>query len=218
MALTLRRISPERAGIASDDLLSFVKAFDGIGFFTHSLLIARGNDIVYESYYKPYATESLHRQYSVSKSFVSAAVGVAVTEGLISLDDVIIDYFPEFLDENTDDGIYICCRVRDMLMMRSNITTNVYWWGKFKARVEAYYTQKSAKAPGSYFTYDSIGSFLLGAIIERLTGKDFLEYLKEKVLLELGFITNAEDAALMSGSPELFAEGIYRGLLDYLGY
>ncbi|MBR7112578.1 MAG: serine hydrolase [Clostridia bacterium] len=187
MALALKRIAPEAAGVASADLLSFVKSLDDVGFFTHSLLIARGNDVVYEAYYKPFEAATLHRQYSVSKSFVSAAVGVAVTEGLLCLDDVIIDYFPEFLNENTNDGLYTRCRVRDMLQMKSNITTNVAWWGKFKTRVEAYYTQKSAKAPGSYFTYDSIGSFLLGVIIERLTGQDFLTYLKEKVLLELGF-------------------------------
>lgn len=187
MSLQFDRIAPERAGLASGDVLSFVKMLDGLGLYTHSLLIARGNDLVYEAYYKPYERNTLHRQYSVSKSFVAAAVGVALTEGLISLDDVIIDYFPEFLNENTDDGLYTCCRIRDMLTMRSNNTKTVAWWGKFKSRVEAYYTTESTKAPGSYFCYDSIGSFLLGVIIKRLTGKDFLEYLKEKVLLELGF-------------------------------
>jgi hypothetical protein len=71
--------------------------------------------------------------------------------------------------------------------MSSNIGTNVYWWGKFDTRTRAYYSQKSVKSPNSIFYYDSIGSFLLGNIIKKLTGKDFLEYLKEKVLLELGF-------------------------------
>ena len=187
MSLEFHRIAPERAGIAPLALLSFVKTLDGLGLYTHSLLIARGNDLVYEAYYKPYERNTLHRQYSVSKSFVAAAVGMALTEGLISLDDVIIDYFPEFLDENTNDGLYTRCRIRDMLTMRSNNTKTVAWWGKFESRVRAYYTTESTKAPGSYFCYDSIGSFLLGVIIKRLTGKDFLEYLKEKVLLELGF-------------------------------
>lgn len=187
MSLDFKRTAPERAGLASGDLLAFVKTLDDLGLYTHSLLIARGNDLLYEAYYKPYEQGTLHRQYSVSKSFVAAAVGVALTEGLISLDDVIIDYFPEFLGENTDDGLYTRCRIRDMLTMRSNNTKTVAWWGKFKSRVEAYYTTESTKVPGSYFCYDSIGSFLLGVIIKRLTGKDFLEYLKEKVLLELGF-------------------------------
>lgn len=187
MSLRFDRTAPERAGIASGDLLSFVKTLDDLGLYTHSLLIARGNDLLYEAYYKPYRRDTLQRQYSVSKSFVAAAVGVALTEGLISLDDVIIDYFPEFLNENTDDGLYTRCRIRDMLTMRSNNTKTVAWWGKFESRVAAYYTTKSTKAPNSYFCYDSIGSFLLGVIIKRLTGLDFLEYLKKKVLLNLGF-------------------------------
>jgi len=110
MSLEFHRIAPERAGIAPLALLSFVKTLDDLGLYTHSLLIARGNDLVYEAYYKPYERNTLHRQYSVSKSFVAAAVGMALTEGLISLDDVIIDYFPEFLDENTNDGLYTRCR------------------------------------------------------------------------------------------------------------
>jgi hypothetical protein len=74
-----------------------------------------------------------------------------------------------------------------MLMMKSNVGTLVKWWGNFDSRVEAYYSQRSNKLPGALFKYDSIGSFLLGCIIEKLTGKTFLEYLKEKVLLKIGF-------------------------------
>jgi hypothetical protein len=71
--------------------------------------------------------------------------------------------------------------------MSSNVGTGVAWWGRFQSRVEAYYSQKTSKIPGTMFFYDSIGSFLLGCMIEKLTGKTFLEYLKEKVLLEIGF-------------------------------
>ena len=179
-------VAPEKVGIKSDDVKSFLETFDELGLHTHSIIMARGEKIFAECYYKPFEEKFLHRMYSVSKSFVSIAVGVAVTEGLISLDDVVCDYFPEFKNENFDEYCK-ACTVRDMLMMRSNIGTGVYWWGKFNSRIEAYYSQKSDKLPGGLYKYDSIGSFLLGCIIEKLTGKNFLEYLKEKVLLELGF-------------------------------
>ena len=113
------------------------------------------------------------------------AVGLAVTEKLITLDDKIVDYFPEYADGK--DELYQRCTIKDMLKMSSNIGANVYWWGKFVTRTQAYYSQTSVKTPNSLFYYDSIGSFLLGNIIQKLTGKNFLEYLKEKVLLELGF-------------------------------
>lgn len=186
MPFYFSKVTPEKVGIRSNDVKSFIEAFDDLGLHTHSIIMARGDNIFAECYYKPFDENFLHRMYSVSKSFVAIAVGVAITEGLIGLDDFICDYFPEFKNENRDE-YYERCTVRDMLMMRSNIGTSVYWWGKFNSRIEAYYSQKSDKLPGGLYKYDSIGSFLLGCIIEKLTGKNFLEYLKEKVLLELGF-------------------------------
>ena len=179
-------VSPEEVGIESTAVLGFLDALDSYRMHTHSIVMARGEKIFAECYYKPFDKNFLHRMYSVSKSFVAVAIGVAVTEGLISLDDSIIGYFPEFRNENIDEH-YENSTVRDMLMMRSNIGTLVNWWGKFSSRIEAYYTQKTDKLPGTLYKYDSIGSFLLGCIIEKLTGKNFLEYLKEKVLLEIGF-------------------------------
>jgi len=179
-------VTPESVGIHSSDVLELIKTFDERRMHTHGIIMARGEEIFAECYYKPFHENFLHRMYSVSKSFVAIAVGVAVTEGLMSLDDVIVDYFPEFRNENTDE-YFEKCTVRDMLMMRSNVGTLVKWWGKFDSRVAAYYSQISDKLPGGLYKYDSIGSFLLGCIIEKLTGKTFLEYLKEKVLLDMGF-------------------------------
>lgn len=180
------RATPESVGVSSDKVLDFIRTLDECKMHTHSIIMARGEKIFAECYYKPFDEKFLHRMYSVSKSFVAVAVGLAITEGLIGYDDIITDYFPEFKNENIDEH-YEKCTVRDMLMMRSNIAGSVNWWGKFTSRVEAYYSQKTKKISGTLYTYDSIGSFLLGCIIEKLTGKTFLEYLKEKVLLKMGF-------------------------------
>ncbi len=179
-------VAPESVGVSSASVLELLKSFDEYRFHTHGIIMAKGDKVFAESYYKPFAPNLLHRMYSVSKTFIAIAVGVAITEGLMGMDDSILAYFPEFKNETTDEYSK-ACTVRNMLMMRSNISTNVYWWGKFKSRVEAYYSQKTDKIPGTLFTYDSIGCFLLGCIIQKLTGKNFLEYLKEKVLLEIGF-------------------------------
>ena len=181
-----KKVTPESVGITSKSVLNFYKMLDDYGYTTHSLLMAKGNDILTETYYAPFHKNYLHRAYSVSKSFVAIAIGLLVTENLISLNDVIVDYFPEYRNENTDE-FYDKCTVLDMLKMSSNLGTGTYWWGKFKTRTEAYYSQKTSKMPGSLFFYDSIGSFVLGNIVKKVAGKDFLEYLKEKVLLELGF-------------------------------
>ena len=178
--------SCERAGIKTEYILRFLKFFEEYDIPVHSILMARGRSVFLECNYPPFSSDKLHRMYSVSKSFVSMAVGLALTEGLFSLDDKIIDFFPEYRNENTDE-MYDAVTIRDMLTMRSNIASFNPWWQIYDDRVRAYYDQKTAKAPGTLFYYDSMGSYLLGCIVEKLTGKTFLSYLKEKVLSKMGF-------------------------------
>ncbi|MBE6777145.1 MAG: serine hydrolase [Ruminococcaceae bacterium] len=179
------KISPEKAGISSEKIQHFVETLNSYKINTHSLIMARGNDIFAESYYKPYNQNTLHRMYSISKSFVAIAVGLAEQEGLLSLDDNFLDYFPEYVNENIDDK-YRKTTIRDMLSMRSCMADYAVWWGG-DDRAKAYFTKTSNQVPGTNFHYDSSGSFLLGCIVEKVTGKLFLEYLKEKVLLKIGF-------------------------------
>ena len=182
----IKKITPEMAGISSEKVLRFLKNLESYEMPIHSILLSKGDEVYAESYYAPFHEKFLHRMYSVSKSFVAIAVGAAVTEGLFTLDDVIIEHLPEYKNELSDE-FQARCTVRDMLMMKSNIGTGVAWWGNFPSRAEAYYSMPTSKVPGTVFSYDSIGSFLLGCMIEKLTGKTFLAYLKEKVLRHIGF-------------------------------
>ncbi|MBE7090308.1 MAG: serine hydrolase [Clostridiales bacterium] len=195
-------VTPESVGIPSGAIAQLIENLDVYRLHTHSLLISRGDTVVAEAYYAPLKKDFLHRMYSVSKSFVAAAVGLAVTEGLFSLEDRVASFFPEFRSE-VNDSYTDRCTVRDMLMMRSNVDGNVYWWGRFESRVRAYYTQPSNKLPGGHFKYDSIGSFLLGCIIEKVTGKDFLTYMKDRALRAIGF---SEDSYVLR-EPGGFAVG-----------
>ena len=181
-----KKITPERAGISSKNVLDFIKSLEKYRLMTHSIIMAKGNDIFTECYYEPFNSDFEHRMYSVSKSFVSVAVGLAVTEKIIKLEDKIIDYFPEYRNENTDE-LYDETTIADMLTMQSNVATFVQWWGKYDDRIQSYYQNKSTKVPGTMFWYDSVGSYLLGCIVEKVTGKTFLEYLKESFLLDMGF-------------------------------
>ncbi len=179
------RISPEKAGISSEKIGQFVNLMNSYNINTHSFIMARGNDIFAESYYEPYNKDTLHRMYSVSKSFVAIAVGLAEQEGLLSLDDKFLDYFPEYINENIDDK-YRETTIRDMLTMRSCMAKYANWWGG-DDRAKAYFSVTSNQVSNTNFFYDSAGSFMLGCIVEKVTGKLFLDYLKEKVLLEIGF-------------------------------
>ena len=180
--------TPEKAGVSSADVLKLIKTFDSYGFSTHSIIIARGNNIFLECYYAPFTKDFKHRMYSVSKSFVSVAVGLCADEGLLSLDDPFMKYFPEYENECTKENEYLHMQtIRDMLRMET-VATSVNWFTSgTKDRCEVYFKKEGARVPGTTFEYDSSGSFMLCAIVEKVTGKPFLEYMKEKFLLKIGF-------------------------------
>ena len=81
-----RTVSPESVGISSKEVLKFIQTLDRYHFCTHSFIMARGMDIFAEGYYAPFHKDFKHRMYSVSKSFVSVAVGLAVEDGLLGLE------------------------------------------------------------------------------------------------------------------------------------
>ena len=185
-----KTISPEQAGIPSSKVLEFIKVLEEYKLNTHSILMARGNDIFAETYYAPFDAAFKHRMYSVSKSFTAIAVGFAEQDGLLSLDDKFMKYFPEYRNEKTDK-LYEETTIRDLLTMRSCMAGKYPdWWAKAD-RPKAYFDLTSNKVPGTNFFYDSTGSMLLSCIVEKLTEKPFMEYLKEKVLLDIGFSKDA---------------------------
>lgn len=87
--------SPEQAGVSSRAVQEYLEELEKKHLATHNVILMRGNQIFFEHYWKPFHSDFLHRMYSVSKSFVSIAVGFLEQDGLISLDDRISRYFPE---------------------------------------------------------------------------------------------------------------------------
>ncbi len=189
--MNFKTITPEKAGISSKNVLNFIKTLESYNACTHSIIMAKGENIFAEMYYKPFHKDFKHRMYSVSKSFVSIAVGMAADDGLLSLDDKFVDYFSEYLNEYTDDKLRECT-IKDFLTMETSMQCGIWWFGTgTKDRTEVYFRKPSDKICGTLFEYDSPGSYMLGVIVEKVTGKPFLEYIKEKALLEMGFSPDA---------------------------
>ena len=183
--------TPESCGISSEAVLNCYKHLEKLELSTHSLLMARGDKIFAEGYYAPFTKDFKHRMYSVSKSFVSIAVGYCIQDGLLSLDDKFVSFFPEYVtDEHTD--FLKEQTIRDMLCMTTCKSDHLWWFGTgTKDRTEIYFKDKHNKIPGTLFEYDSPGSYMMNVIVEKLTGKPFLEYMQEKFLNEIGFSKDA---------------------------
>ncbi len=184
--------SPEKMGIHSENILAFIKKLDELRMATHEIIIMRGNNIVHEAYWKPFNKDFKHRMYSVTKSFVSLAIGFLEQDGLIDLDDEIIKYFPDEMKEQKDINMRRQT-IRNMLMMSTAKPERNWFEAAPEDRVRFYFENdtEESRPGGTIFEYDSGGTFILCVLVERITGMDFLDYLREKVLNRVGFSKDA---------------------------
>ena len=181
---------PEEAGIPSGALVRYLKALERQRVCMHSLLILRHGRIAYEANWAPMHSTDLHRMYSVSKSFVSVAIGLLASEGKISLDDPVVEYFPEYAGE----GLHPYTRkatVREMLKMSSLFDDQPYDGAKDDAWIPCFFRTKPQHASGGVFCYDTMATVLCTAIVERVSGQKILNYLRPRFLDPIGF---SEDA------------------------
>ncbi len=194
---------PEDVGVSPSLVADYVKEMNRRGKMCHSFLMMRHRKVFAEGYWKPFHKDWKHRMYSISKTFVSAAIGILVDEGKIKLDDKICDYFPDKLPENLDPLIAEMT-LRDMLMMATCHPFTTYqrydkdWTATFFDP-----PNKPDRKAGTIFHYDTSATYTLDVLVERLTGKTFLDFVKDKGLCDLGFSKDSWCVA----APEGYAWG-----------
>lgn len=206
----LPRSVPERQGISSSDILAFVEAADKQIDQMHSFMLVRHGYVVAEGWWGPYDSQTPHVLYSLSKSFTSTAVGLAIAEGKLSLDDEVLKFFPEDAPKEPSANLR-SMRVRDLLRMNTGHQTEPTlrraepapqtmddpWTKKFLAHPVPF-------KPGSHFLYNSPATYMLSAIVQKVTGQTVLDYLRPRLLDPLGF----KDPHWVT-SPEGISAGAY---------
>lgn len=134
--------------------------------------------------------------WSVSKSFVSAGVGIAIDEGLMTLDEKIVDSFPDYVNENTSENLKKAT-VRDLLTMRSGLDHPLFfgdWPERYTVKdwIKHFFDAKFPHEPGTHFLYSNFNTYILSCMIERKAKvQNTLYYLRDKLLEPIG-ITNPE--------------------------
>ncbi len=183
----MKKSTPETQGIPSNCLYRLIEKLKEYKIPMHSLLIARHGHLVLEAYYEPYGRETLHRMFSETKSCTSLAVGLLVQDGTINLQDKICEFFPEYLPGKVHPWMAEMT-IEDMLKMESchsmttyNKTSTTENW------VRSFFQTVPTHRPGQVFMYDTSSSHTLCALVEKLTGQKLLDFLKERVLREIGF-------------------------------
>jgi CubicO group peptidase (beta-lactamase class C family) len=175
----------------------------------HSLLIVRDNKLVYEKYWTGkdqrwgnelgsivHGKDSLHDIRSISKSIVSACIGIAIEQGKIkSVDQKIFDFFPEYA--KLDTGIKASLAIKHLLAMNSGIVWNEdipydnpenseIRMTNSPNQVEYVLSQPMEATPGKLWKYNGGTTQLLAAIIEKTTGKKVDQFASEYLFQPLG--------------------------------
>jgi len=95
VANKLPRATPESQGVSSQALLAFIEALDSGVDTMNSVIVVRHGQVIAEGWWTPFAADTPHQMFSLTKSFTSTAVGLAQAEGKLSIDDPVLKYFPD---------------------------------------------------------------------------------------------------------------------------
>ncbi|MFB9376170.1 serine hydrolase domain-containing protein [Kineococcus gynurae] len=185
----LPRSTPTDAGVDARGIGRFLDAVDALdGVELHSLMVCRSGRVVAEGWWAPYAPERPHLVYSVSKSFTSTALGLAVAEGLVDLDATVLSYFPE-LDADVTDDRARSIRVRHVAAMASGHAEETVGPASLDEEgdlLRGFLRIPPDVEPGTLFTYNQPCTFALAAIVQRVSGTGLLEFLRPRLLEPLG--------------------------------
>ncbi len=181
----LPRSTPEEQGVSSVDLLAFLDAANKSHHEFHSFMMVRHGHVIAEGWWSPYRAGLNQMLYSLSKSFTSTAIGFAVSEGRLSVNDPVISFFPDKLPARVSENL-AALRVKHLLTMSAghardsshDIQATDDWVGNFLA-------YPIAHPPGSVFLYNSGESYMLSAIVQKVTGQRALDYLLRRLIMPL---------------------------------
>jgi CubicO group peptidase (beta-lactamase class C family) len=186
-ASSLPRSVPEAEGVASDDIVKFLDATRKSKTEFHSFMLVRHGKVIAEGWWNPYRSDLKHTLYSCSKSFTATAVGFAVQEKKLSLNDKVTSFFPNELPD-TVSKFLSQLTVKDVLIMADGqepdptgpVATRYTNW------IKGFFETPILHEPGSVFLYNSLGTYMLSAIVQKVTGQKVLDYLKPRLFDPLG--------------------------------
>jgi CubicO group peptidase (beta-lactamase class C family) len=187
-AFRFPRSSPEAQGVSSKALLEFVEAAEARINSLHSFMLIRHGKVVVEGWWAPYSAEEPHQMFSLSKSFTSTAIGLTVADGKVSVDDPVLKFFPEEAPAQPGANLK-AMRVRDLLTMatgqHSEDIQNFPYHSE-ESVVKKFLALPVAHKPGTFFLYNSPASYMLSAIVQKVSGQSVLEYLRPRLFDPLG--------------------------------
>ncbi|XID93818.1 serine hydrolase domain-containing protein [Paenibacillaceae bacterium WGS1546] len=198
----LPRCTPEDQGGCSAAVLSFIHEIERRKLELHGFMFLRGGHVITEGWWAPYGPEYPHIANSLTKSFTSTAAGFAVQEGLITVDDLVLPYFPDIVNEEilvNMGGL----KIKHLLSMSTGHMEDTtrfgiepafledrpdLWIGDRADRdwVRGFFELPIEQKPGTSFVYNSGASQVLAEIVQQVTGQSLVDYLHPRLFEPLG--------------------------------
>lgn len=179
----LPRVTPEEAGVQADWVEEMVNAYARTGLRIHSFLLVRDGRVYAEGYYSPFDAQQYQTVYSLSKSFTSAAMGLAQEEGILSLDERVAEIFA---DEIAKAGVRVGPELKSLtlrhLLRMSTGQPEERWAGDF---VQSFLSVPFTDMPGEVFRYNTMATFMCAAALKK-RGVDLEAYLQERLFDPMG--------------------------------
>ena len=197
LATTLPRSAPEAQGVSSTAVLEFIQAAEEKINALHSFVLVRRGHVIAEGWWAPYAPELPHQMFSLSKSFTSTAVGIAIGEGKFTVDDPVLKFFPDDAPASPSASLR-AMRVRDLLTMATghhNEDINGFPFSSEESLVKKFLALPVTHKPGTFFVYNTPATFMLSAIVQKTTGQPVLDYLRPRLFEPLGITNPTWDAS-----------------------
>ena len=167
----------------------------------HTLQIFHNDSMVVRIAPAPYSPTDKREIYSLSKSFCSTAIGFLCDDGKLSLEDRVVDLFPDKLPETVSENL-AKMRVKHVLSMNTGHPSCVmYHMVRSDDAARAFLAQEVVYEPGTHFAYNTGATCLLSCIVERITGMKLVDFLTWKLFLPLG-ITDVRWNRVPNGNNE----------------
>ena len=178
--------TPEEAGISSQGILDFIDRAEKQGLEFHSLMVLHKGQVACALNWAPYDLELPHTLFSLTKSFTSAAAGFAVGEGLMHYEDSIADILPDKLTKASDPKLKqvtlhsLLCMGSGLDPLSNRVPRRQEDWAKVALAYPVLHE------PGTHFHYNSMGSYLVSAMVQKVTGQTCRDYLMPRLFDKLG--------------------------------
>jgi CubicO group peptidase (beta-lactamase class C family) len=188
--MSLPRLAPESTGFSEFHVRAFLREIELRKLELHSFMVLRQGGVVAEGWWHPFREEDPHLLYSLSKSFTSTAVGLAISEGRFGIEDKVVSFFPDDVPSDPSKNL-LDLNVKHLLTMSAGRETEnprELFNSSDGNWVRAFLSTEFVHAPGSRFFYDSSATYMLAAILHRVTGQTLLEYLTPRLLEPLGIL------------------------------